>query len=89
MGYNYQTEKPGIFTEDGQVMFLEIRDRVKRLIGQSGAVRMQEAMSGSVGDSWKMLACVDRLVEIGELLELRYPSGEPAGQHRVFVSTIR
>jgi len=68
-------------------MFLKVRDTVKHLLKEAGAVRMEEAISGVTGDSWQMLACVDRLVELGEIMELRYPSGEPAGQHRVFVST--
>jgi hypothetical protein len=77
-----------IFTENGQVMFLSIRDNVRRLLKQAGAVRMQEAIAGTCGDSWLMLACVDRLVELGELREL-FPAGyAPPAQDRVFVSSI-
>lgn len=82
--YCYETEKPEIFTEDGQKMFLGIRDNVNRLLKQAGAVRMQEAISGQTGSSWSMLACVDRLVELGEIKEITSPN--TAGQHRVFVS---
>lgn len=82
--YNYEKEKPGIFTEEGQIMFLQIRDNIQRLLKVSGAVRMQEAMSGTSGCSWKMLACVDRLVELGELREI---TRDCAGQHRVFVAS--
>ena len=81
--YNYQTEKQRIFTEDGQEMFLKIRDKVQQLLKQSGAVMMQNAISGVTGDSWMMLACVDRLVELKEIKEIT--SGNIAGQHRVFV----
>lgn len=83
MGYDYQAERVAIFTEDGQRMFLSIRDRVKRLLDASGAVRMQEAISGETGSSWEMLACVDRLVELGELREISQQGC--AGQFRVFV----
>ena len=83
--YNYNEIKPVLFTEDGQVMFLKIRDRINRLLKEAGAVRMQEAISGCTGSSWDMLACVDRMVELGELREL---TGEKcAGQYRVFVAT--
>lgn len=85
MPYNYEEQKSAIFTEDGQRMFLKIRDHAQDLLKKAGAARMQELMSGAgSGDSWDMLACVDRLVELGELREV--PQGRVAGQHRVFVS---
>jgi len=84
MSYDYQKEREAIFTEDGQRMFLHIRDHVKRLLKEAGAVRMQEAIMGSTGDSWMMLACVDRLVELGEIREI---AGDVPGQDRIFVST--
>lgn len=83
--YDYNTERPWVFTEDGQVMFLSIRDKVNRLLDQAGAVRMQEAIAGTTGSVWKMLACVDRMVELGELRELT--GGESAGQYRVFIKS--
>jgi len=85
MSYSYQVERPGLFTEDGQVMFLKIRDHVKSLLSKAGAVRMQEATEKTTGSSWKMLACVDRLVELGELREVTVGQSV-AGQHRVFVA---
>lgn len=84
MPYNYNTLRPSLFTEDGQVMFLKIRDHVKKLLSQAGAVRMGEAISCSTGDTWEMLACVDRLVELGELREVTVGQ-DVAGQYRVFV----
>lgn len=81
--YKYSEAKPRLFTEDGQKMFLAIRDNVHRLLKLAGAVRMEEAMCGG-GSSWDMLACVDRLVELGEIREIT--NGDVAGQHRVFVS---
>jgi hypothetical protein len=83
--YKYEDNRAAIFTEDGQVLFLEIRDRVKKLLGVSGAVRLEEAVKGSCGDSWHMLACVDRLVELGEIREIKQ-QGNVAGQDRIFVS---
>lgn len=82
--YNYQSERAAIFTEDGQKMFLSIRDNVQRLLKTAGAVRMQEAIAGQTGSSWQMLACVDRLVELNEIREITAPG--VAGQWRVFVS---
>jgi hypothetical protein len=82
--YNYQTEKSKIFTEDGQETFLKIRDKVQQLLKQSGAVMMQNAISGVTGDSWLHLACVDRLVELKEIREITKEN--VSGQHRVFVA---
>ncbi len=82
--YNYETEKPKLFTEDGQVMFLKVRDQVKKLLAEAGAVRAQEAWKGVCGDSWHMLACLDRLVELREIREL-FDHSVPA-QYRVFVA---
>lgn len=82
--YNYQTEKSKIFTEDGQEIFLKIRDKVQQLLKLSGAVMMQNAISGVNGDSWLRLACVERLVETKEIREITKEN--VAGQHRVFVA---
>ena len=82
--YNYQTEKSKIFTEDGQETFLKIRDKVQQLIKQSGAVMMQNAISGVTGNSWVHLACVDRLVELKEIREITKEN--VAGEYRVFVA---
>ena len=83
--YQYEMEKPALFTEHGSRTFLSIRDRTHRLLKEAGAVRMQEAMGGHSGDSWFLLACVDRLVELGEIREIT--KNGVIGQHRVFVST--
>lgn len=85
MAYDYATERPRIFTEDGQSMFLKIRDATKYLLESAGAARFQEITRKVTGDSWMMIACVDRLVELGEIREITAPSSV-AGQNRVFVS---
>jgi len=83
MPYDYQIERPWIFTEQGQVMFLEIRDKINKLLGLSGAFTLIKAINNTTtGSTWSMIACVDRLVEIKELYELTTNGG---GQNRVFV----
>lgn len=83
--YRYENEKPQIFTASGQVTFLQIRDNVQQLLRKAGSVRMLEAISAaSSGSSWTMLACVDRMVELGELREITNPD-RVYGQDRVFV----
>jgi hypothetical protein len=83
-GYDYATQRPSVFTEDGQIMFLQIRDNAARLIAKAGAARLLEIIGGVSGNTWDMLACVDRLVELGELREVT--TGSVAGQHRVFIN---
>lgn len=81
--YNYKIQKREIFTEDGLVMFTKIRDNAFKLISLAGCARMGEIIAGNTGDSWTMLACVDRLVETGEIREIKY--GDCAGQNRIFI----
>lgn len=81
--YDYRKEREKLFTEDGSVQFMRIRDRVRDLLDQAGAVSMGAAISKSTGDTWTMMACVDRMVELGELREVT--GGDVWGQHRVFI----
>jgi len=83
--YEYQKERTYVFTEEGQVQFLSIRDRVGRLLDTAGAYSMGKALGCETGDSWRMMACVDRLVELGEIREITGP--DVCGQDRVFVRT--
>ena len=85
MSYDYQKERPGLFTDEGQRMLLSVRDRTQRMLAASGAVRLQEMIKGETGDSWRMMACADRLVELGELREVEQVGYVP-GQYRLFVS---
>jgi hypothetical protein len=84
VSYSYATERDRLFTEDGQKLFLQIRDTVTRLLANAEAFRSDKAWKGCSGDSWQFLAALDRLVELGEIRELT-PAGTVAGQHRVFV----
>ena len=85
MSYNYTTERPYVFTDEGQRTFLKVRDNVKKLLAESGTVRMDAAMRGITGDTWETMACVDRMVELGEIREVPQPAGTFA-QYRIFVS---
>jgi len=43
---------------------------------------MEAAIGGTLGSGWEQMACVDRLLELREIVEIS-GSGIPA-QHRVF-----
>lgn len=82
--YNYKEIKPKLFTEEMQSIFLKIRDRVHKLITESGAAKMSKILQGFSGrDMWELMACVDRLVELGEIEEISYE--DISGQKRIFV----
>lgn len=80
--YNYNELKPNLFTEENQRRFLAIRDNIARHLKLSGAVTMGKAIAAEGGDSWINMACVDRLVELGELREV--PTNG-AAQDRIFL----
>ena len=86
--YVYQQQRPYLFMESGQLQFIKIRDKVKAILKIAGAIRMDKAIiagtGGETGGVWEMLACVDRLVEIGELKEIQIEN--VAGQYRIFIA---
>lgn len=67
MPYNYAENRPFVFTEEGQETLLRIRDLARKHIELSGATCYAAITAGSTGSSWDILACVDRLVELGDL----------------------
>ncbi len=79
--YLYESEKKNLFTERGQVTFLKIRDRAHKLLAEAGAFRQQEVTAGCSGDSFLLHACVDRLVELGEIVEI---PRQCWGQYKVY-----
>lgn len=90
MSYSYQVERSKLFTEEGQRLFLLVRDSASRLLETAGAFRAAEAWSGAkfgAADSFALSACLDRMVELGEIQELSRPGVR--GQDRVFVKASR
>ena len=69
-GYRYENWKREIFTEKGQEQFLKVRDKVRALLSIAGSFKMEKLYNIS-GDSWLTLACVDRLLELEEIKELK------------------
>lgn len=80
--YDYEKEKPYLFTDDGQRMFLKVRDTASNLCALAGACSVSQATRGLSGSSWRMLACVDRLVELGEF---RYVNTDYVKQDHVLI----
>ena len=84
MAYNYQKQRPHIFTEQGVRDLITVRGTVSNCIAIAGCVRMDKAISRLTGGAWNMLAIVDYLVEVGELREV-FVGQNVTGQHRIFM----
>lgn len=67
MSYKYEEIKPDLFTERGVEMLMKIKDQVGRLLFSAGAFTHEKVTRTVTGDSWLMLACLDYLVEKGEI----------------------
>jgi len=79
MSYDYKLERPKLFTEDGVKRLMKVRDKVKSLLKTAGAFRLAEAGIFE----WEDMACIEYLVELGELIEFRRDCW---GQFRVFTT---
>lgn len=75
--YKYENHRDRIFTEEGQIEFLRVRDRVNELLNTCKYIDLDQAISGVGGSSWDNIAMVDRMVEIGELIEIKPDTGKP------------
>ena len=84
MPYKYAEERKQIFRDDGPRHFLNVRDHIFKCLELSGAVLMGNAINVVSGDTWKRMAYVDYMVELGELKEIT--GADTPGQYRVFVS---
>lgn len=83
--YNYEREKPWLGTNDGTRTLLRLYDWVNAKDRTSGAFTCGRAVEAANGpfcaDSFKALAALDRLVELGVVEEL--PGQTGMSQHRV------
>jgi hypothetical protein len=86
--YHYSDHRAWVLTDEGQRCVFACGDLARELLRKSGAVLSNSLLGGyspSPGNSWQMLAVIDRLVELGRLIEIPNPKSG-AGQHRVFLS---
>jgi hypothetical protein len=88
MSYHYQDYRSHVFTEEGQINFLKVRDKANHILNVAGAVMMEKLVEGLIGLSWEHFAYVDRLVEIDELVEINNTESH-AGQHRIFIRNLQ
>lgn len=83
MSYKYEDQKRELFTDAGSRRFHAMLKHCRTLLDASEAFTMAAAMRApSSGDTWQQMACVDRMVELGEIREVHTKG---AAQCRVFV----
>jgi hypothetical protein len=82
--YDYKEHKHHVFTDEGQRMFMDIYRKSVEQLKFSGAFRLGNVISGVSGSTWDMIACVDRMVELGLIQEV---TKDCSAQARVFVAT--
>jgi hypothetical protein len=68
--YHYKTERKFIFTEDGQKDLKAVRTIANALINITGCFKVGKLNDALGSMTWSNLACVDYLVETGELFEI-------------------
>jgi hypothetical protein len=66
VSYDYVKEKPNVFLEENQELFLRMRDNILKMLNSTGAFQTSFALTES-GDTFLMLAVVDRLEEIHDI----------------------
>lgn len=90
MSYMYSDLRRSVFTEEGQLRVLSVIRKARQCLELSGAVRagilLSAAGSGDSGNSWEMMAAVDRLEELKMLRVITDSAATPAWQDRVFVA---
>ena len=84
MSYDYQTERPALFTEEGVRILIAMRDKCRQMLKQSGAFAASKAMESIPGSSWVMLAALEYMVERGELKKITQP--EAWAQHEIYAA---
>jgi len=73
MPYNYQRERRKLLTNEGQKALLRMSDEARRLLEEKRVFWLEELLGKASlrGDAWFQLALVDRLVELGEIKEVK------------------
>lgn len=82
--YQYEVEKKSLLSVDGIRLVLQVKANADRLIGEAGCATIGSVLGNITGDTWKQLAAIDLLVEIGHLQYVDRRDFH-LGQHRILV----
>jgi hypothetical protein len=81
--YSYQDMRPQTLTDEGQRAVIKTRDRARMLCEMAGCCSLEALIYPLTGDTWLMLAVVDRVVELGDLRPV-VETSTPAAHARLF-----
>jgi len=82
--YNYETERPKIFTEEGIEKLLQVHAAV--INRPNPTISAGAVISKVCGCSWEVLACLDFLKEKRAIFENYTDPDSTPGQARIFTS---
>lgn len=83
--YSYENERPYVFTDEGQRQLIQMRDWVLLKLSTAGAFTAGKALGVvSTPDTYKAWALLDRLVELGVVVEV--PGQTGLSQYLVYTS---
>ena len=82
--YCYEEEKKWLFTDEGGRCLFKAVDKARKLLETAGAFKAFKALVDvSYSDSFKAMAILDRLVELGAIREV---TSGVKGQDRIFTT---
>ena len=82
MSYSYEEQRAWIFTDEGQRAFTKARDAFLAATSKTGAARAGLIFETCTGDSWRTMALLDRMIELGDLAWVEDGKAR-AWQHRI------
>lgn len=75
MPYSYETEKPWIFSDEGQRAVIKARDKALELFRLAGAAQGEHITKDAgpgAWSNWQQMAVLDRLIELGTIKRTKW-----------------
>ena len=83
MSYDYKEQRQALLDDPkGMETLFQTRTKARAALELAGAFRADKVMAGPAMDAWTQLACLDYLVELGEIREIKQENC--FAQHRIF-----
>jgi len=82
--YKYEDYRPFLFSEEGQVVFLKKRDIIKDMLNKSKYVDLEDIVRNTSGSNFETIACVDRMLELNEIVEMTDKNSVKISNFRIF-----
>ena len=83
MSYQYEEHREWINGPEGTKALASVLKHIEQLLEPAGAAMMCKLWPVGIGNTDRMMAAVDRAVELGVIVEVNV-TPRPWGQHRIF-----